>query len=54
MVKENPDVTSPTDPRTVKERQFVTGYLDETPTSAKAIKLRRMIIDGSRRALEKQ
>ncbi|MCJ1476998.1 hypothetical protein MMC13_005669 [Lambiella insularis] len=54
IVKENPEVTSPTDPRAVKERQFANDYLDEAPTSAKALKIRRMIIDGSRRALEKQ
>ena len=36
-----------------KERHFADDYLDETPNSAKAIKIRKKIIDGSRASLEK-
>lgn len=35
-----------------KERQFADDYLDETPNSAKGMKIRKRIIDGSRRSLE--
>ena len=35
-----------------KERQFADDYLDETPNSAKAMKIRKRNIDGSRRSLE--
>lgn len=36
-----------------KERQYANDYLDEIPNSAKAIKTRKRVIDGSRRCLEK-
>lgn len=36
-----------------KQRQFADDYLDEAPNSAKATKVRRRILDGSRRCLEK-
>lgn len=36
-----------------KERQFADDYLDESPNSAKSIKIRKKIINGSRRSLEK-
>ena len=36
-----------------KERQFAEEYLDEVPNSAKSIKIRKRIIDGSRSCLEK-
>ena len=35
------------------ERQYASDYLDEASNSAKSIKIRRQIIDGSRRSLEK-
>ncbi|MCJ1415720.1 hypothetical protein MMC32_002052 [Xylographa parallela] len=54
IVKENPAAPDLIDSRAVKERQYAEEYLDETSTSAKAFKIRRMIIDGSRKALEKQ
>ncbi|MCJ1389904.1 hypothetical protein MMC18_002761 [Xylographa bjoerkii] len=54
IIKENPEASGLTDPRTVKERQYAGEYLDETSTSAKAFNIRKMIIDGSRRALERQ
>ncbi|KAL9105527.1 MAG: hypothetical protein Q9227_009324 [Pyrenula ochraceoflavens] len=37
----------------VKERQYASAYLDESPRSAKALQLRKRIVDGSRRYLEK-
>ena len=40
--------------RTFKPRKFANEYLDENLNSEKAIKTRQRIIDGSRRALEKQ
>ena len=36
-----------------KERQFAAEYLDEVPNSAKSMNVRKRIIDGSRRCLEK-
>ena len=38
---------------TARERQFADDYLDETPNSSKNLRMRRRIIDGSRRSLEK-
>ncbi|KAL9104641.1 MAG: hypothetical protein Q9163_000445 [Psora crenata] len=34
------------------ERQYADDYLDEMPNSAKSMKIRKQIIDGSRRSLE--
>ncbi|MCJ1308804.1 hypothetical protein MMC25_002459 [Agyrium rufum] len=53
IVKESSDITTFTDPGAVRERQYATEYLDDAPNSAKAIGIRRRIIDGSRTALEK-
>ena len=36
-----------------KERQFADEYLDEIPNSAKSMNIRKRILDGSRRCLEK-
>ena len=36
-----------------KERQFADEYLDEFPNSAKSMSIRKRLIDGSRRCLEK-
>ncbi|KAK8192564.1 nuclear pore complex subunit [Zalaria obscura] len=54
IVGEKGDVQSPSDPGAVRERQFATDYLDDAPTSSKAFALRKRIINGSRRYLEKQ
>ena len=54
IVKEDPSVVDMTDPRTVRPRHYAEEYLDETPNSANAFRVRTRIIDGSRRALEKQ
>lgn len=37
-----------------KERQFAKDYLDEAPNSTRTINIRKRIINGSRRCLEKQ
>ena len=36
------------------EQKFCVDYLDEAPNSAKTMQIRKRIIDGSRRFLEKQ
>ncbi|KAI9747405.1 MAG: hypothetical protein M1835_002124 [Candelina submexicana] len=54
MVKENPQAVNASDKDAVKERQFANWYLDQMPNSPKAIKIRKQIIEGSRRFLEKQ
>ncbi|KAI9830453.1 MAG: hypothetical protein M1819_005705 [Sarea resinae] len=54
IVNEKPASEDLSDPNTVRERQFADEYLDETPNSAKTIAIRKRIIDGSRRFLEKQ
>ena len=41
------------DERTAKERQYADDYLDEATNPVGAIKIRKRIIDGSRRSLEK-
>lgn len=41
------------DPEVPKERQLADDYLDEVPNSVKSIKVRKRILDGSRRCLEK-
>ena len=45
VVKEGPNPPS--------ERQFASAYLDEHPNSPRAVKLRKQILDGSKRYLEK-
>lgn len=37
-----------------KERQFAESYLDENPNSMGSVTIRKRIINGSRRCLEKQ
>lgn len=54
IVKECPEAVDFADPRAIKERQYADEYLDEMPNSAKSMNMRKRIIDGSRRALEKQ
>ena len=36
-----------------RERQFAQDYLDEMPNSSKSMRIRKQILDGSRRSLEK-
>ena len=53
IVGENPDAGSVTDPNAVRERQYATDYLDESNNSARTINIRKRIIEGSRKSLEK-
>ncbi|PYH47267.1 linker nucleoporin NIC96 [Aspergillus saccharolyticus JOP 1030-1] len=54
IVGEAPEATNVSDPSALRERQFSSDYLDETPTSRKATNLRNRIVEGSRTFLEKQ
>lgn len=54
IVGEDSTVTSSVDAGAVKERQFATDYADDSASSKKAFALRKRIIDGSRRFLERQ
>lgn len=53
IVGEDPEITSPSDPSAVRERQFAEAYLDESPNSPKNIQIRKTIIRGGTRCLEK-
>ena len=53
ITKEKRDPGTFKNPEVPKERQFADDYLDESPNSAKAISIRKRILDGSRRCLEK-
>ncbi len=52
IVKEDPSAERVTDPNAVRERQFIDEYLDEGARSAKSMRLKRRILEGSRRYLE--
>lgn len=54
IVGEKADTANAPDANLPKERQYATDYLDDTPNSRRAFALRKRIIDGSRRYLEKQ
>ena len=55
MVGEPPKPTDAMEPhRGPKSRQFAAEYLDETQASTGSIAMRKRIIDGARRSLEKQ
>ena len=54
IAKENANAQRPSDPDAVKERQYATQYLDESHTSPRSVTVRRRILDGSRRFLEKK
>ncbi|TVY85393.1 Nucleoporin [Lachnellula suecica] len=53
IVSEKIDVESLSDPQAVKERQFSTTYLDEAQNSAGAARVRKRILAGGTRCLEK-
>lgn len=53
IVQEPPLADNVADPNTVGERQFAEDYLDENPHSANSMRMKKRIIDGSRRYLEK-
>ncbi|KAL8707377.1 MAG: hypothetical protein Q9220_007601, partial [cf. Caloplaca sp. 1 TL-2023] len=54
IVREQSDPGSADQGTVPKERQYLTEYLDESPNSAKQSAIRKRILDGSRRSLEKQ
>ncbi|KAL8900491.1 MAG: hypothetical protein Q9207_005666 [Kuettlingeria erythrocarpa] len=54
IVQEQPDPDNAGQAPISKPRQFLDAYLDETPNSAKQVEIRKRILDGSRRSLEKQ
>ncbi|RAL13619.1 linker nucleoporin NIC96 [Aspergillus homomorphus CBS 101889] len=54
IVGESPDALNISDPIALRERQFSADYLDEAPTSRKAMNLRNRIVLGSRSFLEKK
>ena len=54
MTRENPEVALQSDPLATKERQFAAAYLDESPNSPHHQNVRKRIIHGSARFLEKQ
>ncbi|PYH97763.1 nuclear pore protein [Aspergillus ellipticus CBS 707.79] len=53
IVGEPSKATNASGPAPLKERQFSNDYLDEVPSSRKAVSLRKQIIEGSRSFLEK-
>jgi nuclear pore complex protein Nup93 len=53
ILGESSEVVSPSDPLAVKERQFADEYLDPAPNSSKNMEIRKRIISGSGRFLEK-
>jgi nuclear pore complex protein Nup93 len=54
IVGESPDYQTSSDPRAIRERHYAQDYLDDAANSRKAFDLRKRILDGSRRFLEKQ
>ncbi|KAI9659940.1 MAG: hypothetical protein M1821_001292 [Bathelium mastoideum] len=54
VVQENANVQRPSDPGAIKERQYAAQYLEESHASTLSITIRRRILDGSRRFLEKK
>jgi nuclear pore complex protein Nup93 len=53
ILGEDPEVDSPSDPLALKERQFADEYLDPAPNSTKNMAIRKRIISGSRKFLER-
>ncbi|KKK19385.1 hypothetical protein ARAM_006767 [Aspergillus rambellii] len=53
IIGESPEVTNMSDPGAIKERQFSAEYLNEVPNSHQAVGLRKRIVEGSRKFLEK-
>jgi nuclear pore complex protein Nup93 len=53
IVSENLEVELSSDPLAVKERQFANQYLDETPASPNSAAIRKRILKGGTRCLEK-
>ncbi|TVY88890.1 Nucleoporin, partial [Lachnellula willkommii] len=53
IVSEDPEVELLSDPLAVKERQFAKQYLDETPASPISTAIKKRILTGGTRCLEK-
>ena len=53
IAKETSSAYSPGDAGALKHRQYADQYLDENTSSQKSLQIRKRIIEGSRRALEK-
>lgn len=53
IVGEDPEITSLAQLATAKERGFAEAYLDESPNSAKQTAVKKAILKGSAKALEK-
>ena len=53
IVGEDPEAQRPTDPTAVKERSYAKSYLSESPNSKEQMDIKRRILRGSTRHLEK-
>lgn len=53
IVGESPRILSPSDPGAIKERQYSEMYLEESSKSRNAIDLKKQILEGSRKFLER-
>ncbi|KAL4915154.1 Nup93/Nic96-domain-containing protein [Aspergillus aurantiobrunneus] len=53
IIGESPDITDMSDPGALKERQFLEDYHNESSKSQQALNLRKRIVEGSRKFLEK-
>ncbi|KAI8690494.1 hypothetical protein LRP88_07761 [Fusarium phalaenopsidis] len=54
IVGENPEAETTLNNATAKEREFADMYLNENPNSAKSVEMRKRILSGANRFLEKQ
>jgi nuclear pore complex protein Nup93 len=54
MTGEKDSILSQSASGVVKERHFKEAYLDDAPNSERTITLRKKIVEGSRRFLEKR
>ena len=53
IARESSSAYSPGDAGALKQRHYADQYLDENPNSQESLQIRKRIIEGSRRALEK-
>ena len=54
IVGEDPEAETTINNATAKEREFAAKYLDENPNSQQSVEMRKRILEGSTRFLEKQ
>ncbi|EAS29773.3 nuclear pore protein [Coccidioides immitis RS] len=52
ITDENPNIVDFAEPGAIKERQFSQDYLDENVNSNESVRMRKRIVEGSRRYLE--